>query len=462
MFFNRKSANGEQAKMKEIIGNILGHINPTIKSMVKQTIGLSTKISAFHTDINHYSENLNQVSIELKDDSESFLSAIEEASASVGEVSSAISDNTIYLGNITNSTDTIAKSINENDDILSEMTVVNKELSNEGKVMKESIDELSGIVSDIKSIVEGINSITANTSILALNASIEAARAGEYGKGFAVVANEVKKLAEDTQGQLSAIESFVNKIEEASSKCQNSVSQSLDSIVKMSDYTNKMTTSFNESKESISEIVSGVQTVSGNMEEVNVIGSNINSTMNVLTEGAQGLANVGSKVYDISNKIGYIGQSLEKLDDDVSSMVKLTNKINSEENFRLTNEEFMAAINNAIETHTAWVDKLNNMARNMQVEAIQLNGEKCGFGHFYSSVKPNNEEILSIWNSIDSIHKKLHSLGNNVINSIKRNDSQGAIRHAKEAETLSKDIIDKFKQIQNVSNKLTMEKKYIF
>lgn len=462
MFFNRKSANSEQDKVKEIIGNIMGHVNPVIKSMVKQIIGLSTKISIFHTDLNHYSENLNQVSSELKDDSESFLSAIEEASVSVGEVASAISDNTVYLGNITNNTDTIAKSISENDSILSEMTSVNKELSNEGRIMKESIDELSGIVSDIKSIVEGINSITANTSILALNASIEAARAGEYGKGFAVVANEVKKLSEDTQGQLSAIESFVNKIEEASSKCQNSVSQSLDSIVKMSSYTGKMTSSFNESKLSIGEIVSGVEFVSGNMEEVNAIGNNINSTMSILTEGAQGLANVGSKVYDISNKIGDIGGSLEKLDDDVSAMVKLTNKINAEENFRLTNEEFMSSISSAIDTHNIWVEKLKNMARDMQVEPIQLNGEKCGFGHFYSSVKPNNEEILSIWNSIDGIHKKLHSLGHNVINSINKNNSQEAMRYAREAETLSKDIIDKFKQIQNVSNKLTMEKKYIF
>ena len=75
-----------------------------------------------------------------------------------------------------------------------------------------TINQLAENSRRVERVLEVISGISEQTNLLALNAAIEAARAGEHGRGFSVVAEEVRALANKTQGSIDEIQGIIDQL----------------------------------------------------------------------------------------------------------------------------------------------------------------------------------------------------------------------------------------------------------
>lgn len=186
------------------------------------------------------SSNVETASNQAMLNVESVAGAVQELSASIGEI----------LSQVNRTQTTITGAVNKT-----------RSANDQTQKLAESSQQIGQIVQLISSIAE-------QTNLLALNATIEAARAGDAGKGFAVVAAEVKSLATQTAGATEQITKNIVEVQNISKAVTQSITDILSAIDEVSHYSSTMASAIEEQSTVTNDIAGSMQLATKDVSDI--------------------------------------------------------------------------------------------------------------------------------------------------------------------------------------------------
>ncbi len=253
----------------------------------------------------------------------------------------AAADITVHIGNsVETILDAATSNLDKGSAVIEESTKVKDELGDlmssgvntreKANQVSESVNETATVVEQINKAAELIISIANQTNLLALNASIEAARAGEAGKGFAVVADNIKNLAEESNGAANEITGMLKRITGLSDRnktltedIKNATEAEAEALSSMSDSFESMLEMLRETETGNKQILGLVQSLDN---DKNSIMDSIESLSSVSEENAASTEETSASLSMLDNNMeDVVGQAenLKAIADELRENVKM-------------------------------------------------------------------------------------------------------------------------------------------
>lgn len=397
------------------------------------------QISSLDLTMQYQTEKIVDISRSVENATETIFGA--SADSAGGRNNNQHEQLTNTIVNVSSDTNNVFEKIQEGQNELTTIRDLSRQTIDISLELQNDMDKLLQVLEYISDVISGINAISLQTNLLSLNASIEAARAGEAGKGFAVVAEEIGTLAGETQKLTSDMEQFVETIKEASEKSVQSASNTVESLEAMSKKINYVWDLNRESQQSVSRVNDSIRSIA---EVSEYISSSMNEMEHQLKTSTSFMNKVSS---DLKKAVEPVVGIEKTLDDTVKQMGSLS----QDAFYHLKNSEFAKYVRDAITAHRTWLNNLRNMVETHDVMPLQLDSTKCGFGHFYYSVKPRIPTILPVWEALEMKHRKFHQYGATIIEALNNGSHAEARQIYQEAEEYSKGLIADLEQILNAT-----------
>jgi methyl-accepting chemotaxis protein len=326
------------------------------------------------------------------------------------------------------------KTANEGKSVADESVVKMNTVFESTVELASMVEKLNNRVAEIGDVVTVIKSIADQTNLLALNAAIEAARAGEQGRGFAVVADEVRKLAERTIKATDEVSERVGAIQTESEQTTKSMETATSGVIDATSFIKQV-------GESLKGIV---DTVGKSTDEIARIATSVEEQSAASEEVAENIERSSGISRDIEKKAVSMKKEVDILSQVVEEM-----RISSSE-LKLKGTELLI-VDLAKKDHTVWV---NNVGMHISGE-IKLDPETlvdhkmCRLGKWYYGEGIRMCGNLNSFKELEMPHMRIHSIGKEAVMAYDSGDSEKANALYSEMSDVSRNILEHLDGIKN-------------
>ena len=275
-----------------------------------QIDGNTADLESAFDDTRSIIENISQKAGGLLSTSADNLNAIETVNASAQEMSASARVTADKVSGLSNQAGILRGDAEHSEDLLRNNARKVSEMASAFDGVQGVVKELDAKASSIREIVGLITGIADQTNLLALNAAIEAARAGESGRGFAVVAEEVRKLAEESNGAARQIGELVEAIAADIAESVGSVREGV-SLAKTTEEETRQT------QERLTNVIEAVGSMVGELENIAA----------VTEEQSAALGEIGSAIDVITTAASTNRDESEAISRDVEHILSRTSEI---------------------------------------------------------------------------------------------------------------------------------------
>lgn len=314
--------------------------------------GTNHMIDNMHSLITEIKSQINSITLtsrEVKTASGGFLGSSEVIAGSIEEVQIGINeqaaDSTNCLLNIdnlsgkidvvngkaseiSNIADDTIQSIHHGTGAIQILGSKTKSTTEITSKIKQNINILKEKSTKISAITTTINNIAEETNLLSLNASIEAARAGDFGRGFAVVADEIRKLAEQSSGEVKEISQLIEDIQNQTTDTVLVVKEAEHIVSEQETAVTETRKSFQDINHRVDQLIKNVQLIMDNIIEIQTAKVEAMEAIEHISAVSQQTASSSLAITEITSQqlvsakeLGRLSDKLDQNAEGLSSMI---------------------------------------------------------------------------------------------------------------------------------------------
>lgn len=389
--------------------NTLKIAHDGIEDVFKKNMSSLLYVSGLDLKVSHHMDELQDMTGNVENATGIIAEAARNASIVADEVSGQHEQLTNTITTVAENSDNVYVKIEQGQEALTDI----KELSNitieASRQTEADMVALGEVINRINEVINGINEISSQTNLLALNASIEAARAGEAGRGFAVVAEEIRKLAEQTQGLTSTMGTFVDNIRVAAEKSTQSATNTVTALNSMTEKISGIWDINEENMQGVKEIANEVTSLAAVSEEISSSMHELETQTIQISEQCEQLTDTTALMGGVADTVVETVQPFYKVIKELNMATHTIHDMGQSGVFEREERTYYLYMRWLAMTPKNWLATFREMMDTQKIQPIQVEAKDSVFGQIYEVLTPNKAEAMPIWEKVGAMHVDLHA-----------------------------------------------------